>query len=136
MSRGNPVSFVSADDVAAFVLIGPEDPKARGQLLTVGGHEDFTLNHVVEIFARAVHAEPKVQKTPVPMMKTLSAVLGPFNTGPIRQMAMGAWMATTDQRVDITALLSRFPVKLTRLQDLAEKMVAHSRTSARDPVAV
>jgi uncharacterized protein YbjT (DUF2867 family) len=132
----NPVNFVSADDVAAFVVLGIQDPRAGGQLLTIGGPENFTLDQVVDLFSRAVHAEPKVQKTPVPMMKALSGVLGPFNPGLSRQMAMGAWMASTDQRIDMTAVLKLFPMQLTRLQDLAEKMVADSRTSARAPVAV
>jgi uncharacterized protein YbjT (DUF2867 family) len=129
----NPVNFVSADDVAAFAIIALEDPEARGQLLTIGGPEDFTLNEVVGVFAQAVRSEAKVQKTPVPMMKTLSAVLGPFNPGLSRQMAMGAWMATTNQRIDMTDVLKLFPIKLTRLQDVAAKMVADSRTSVREP---
>ena len=132
----NPVNFVSADDVAAFVVLGLEDPKARGRLLTIGGPENFTLNQVVDIFAKAVGTEPKVQKTPVPMMKTLSTVLGPFNPGLSRQMAMGAWMATTDQRIDMTDVLALFPVRLTRLQDVAAGMVAAAKPAVSEPVAV
>jgi len=132
----NPVNFVSVDDVAEFVMIALDDPAASGCTLTIGGPEDFTLNQVVDIFAAAAGVEPKVQKTPVVMMKTLSAVLGPFNPGLSRQMAGGVWMATSDQCIDTTEVLARYPVRLTRLQDLAARMVAEAKTMSREPVAV
>lgn len=126
----NPVSFVSADDVAEFVVLGVENPAARGQTLTVGGPDNLTLNQVVELFAQAADTSPKVRRVPVGVMKAMSAVMSPINPALSRQMAMGAWMATTDQQVDMTQTLQSYPVELTRLQDLARTMAAEARVGA------
>lgn len=133
----HPVNFVSADDVAEFVALALREPEMTGQVITVGGPQNFTLTEVVSIFEQAVECSAKVRKTPVPLMKTLSTVLRPLNPGLSRQMGMGAWMATSDQAVDMTDTLARFPVKLTRLQDVAARMVAEQPTARREePVAV
>ena len=118
----NPVNFVSADDVAEFVVLAIKDPAAEGQTLTVGGPDNLTLNEVVELFAKAANTPAKVRKLPVGVMKAVSAVMSPINPGLSRQMGMGAWMATSDQRVDMTKTLEHFPVELTHLQDIADKM--------------
>lgn len=126
----NPVNFVSADDVAEFVVLALTDPSLSGDTLTLGGPQDFTLNEVVDLFAKTANVKAKVRKTPVAMMLAMSRLMSLFNPGLSRQMDMGAWMATTDQRVDMTALNQRFPFELVRLQDVAAEMVSEARAQA------
>lgn len=124
----NPVNFVSVDDVAEFVIRGI-DGAANGETLTLGGPENFTLNQVVDLFATEAHVQPKVRKMPVGVMRTMSRLMAPFNPGLSRQMGGGAWMASTDQRVDMAPLLERYPVKLKHLEDVAKGLVAHARAA-------
>ncbi len=126
----NPVNFVSADDVAEFVVLAAVDPAAQGLTLTVGGPENLTLNDVVDLFAQAADHPAKVRRMPVGVMKTMGAVISPFNPGLSRQMGMGAWMATSDQRIDMTTTLQRFPVQLTRMQEVARLMASEERVRA------
>jgi hypothetical protein len=56
------------------------------------------------------------------MMRVMSVALSPFKPGLSRQMAGGAWMASTDQRVDVTGLLERYPIKLKRFGDVAREL--------------
>jgi len=121
----NPVNFVSVDDVAEFV-VRAIDGAATSETLTVGGPENFTLNQVVALFATEAKAQPKVRKMPVGVMRVMSRLMSPFNPGLSRQMGGGAWMASTDQRVDMAELLQRYPVELTHLTDVARGLVAQT----------
>src|SRR5947209_6269657 len=49
----NPINFVSVQDVARFVSIALDDPRARNAVIEVGGPENLTMNQVAEIFERA-----------------------------------------------------------------------------------
>jgi hypothetical protein len=90
----------------------------------VGGPENFTLNQVVDLFATEAKVHPKVRKMPVAMMRAMSRVMSPFNPGLSRQMGGGAWMASTDQLIDMAPLLQRYPVELKHLKDVARALVA------------
>lgn len=125
----NPVNFVSADDVAKFVMLGV-DRTVQGETLTVGGPEDLTLNEVVDLFAKCADAPRKARKIPVGAMRAMSALMSPFNPALSRQMGAGVWMASTDQRVDMTSLLQRFPMELTRMHDVAQGLVSARKSGA------
>jgi uncharacterized protein YbjT (DUF2867 family) len=125
----NPVNFVSAEDVADFVVLALTDPRVRDQVLTVGGPENLTLDEVVALFSATAGHEAKVRKLPVGVLRTMSSIMAPFNPGLSRQMGMGAWMASSDQRVDMSGLLEQFPTELTRLESVARDMVSASAAS-------
>src|SRR5216683_1741449 len=74
--RGNnPVNFVAVEDVARFVCIALEDPRARNRVIEVGGPENLTLNQVAEIFERASGHQAKIRHVPLPMMRAMSILM-------------------------------------------------------------
>src|SRR5260370_5131559 len=70
--RGNnAINFVSVQDVARFVSIALDDPRARNAVIEVGGPEDLTMNQLAEIYARASGRQAKKRHIPLPMMRVM-----------------------------------------------------------------
>ncbi len=114
----NPINFVSVDDVARFVLIGLENAAARGQTIDVGGPENLTLVQVAETFERVLGRTARKRHVPLTIMRAMARLARPFNPFLSRQIAAGVQMDTTDQTLDMTATLQRFPMTLRRLEDV------------------
>lgn len=114
----NPVNFVSVADVAQFVLIALDDPAARNQIIDVGGPENLTLRQVVDVFARVTGRPARRRHVPRWLMRVMSAALRPVNPALSRQIAAGVHMDTQDHTLDMTETLRRFPVSLSRLEDV------------------
>lgn len=114
----NPVNFVSATDVAHFAVLALDDPAARNLVINIGGPENLSLVQVAEIFERVTGRQAKKNHVPLPVMRVMAALLRPVNPTLSRQIAAGVQMDTQDQTLDMTETLKRFPVTLTRLEDL------------------
>lgn len=115
----NPVNFISASDVAHFVLVALDNPEARGRTLAIGGPENLTLREVAAIFERVSGKRAKVKGMPSGMIRLMAALIAPFHEGVARVMRMSYLMATTDQRFDPSPTLREFPYPLTRLEEWA-----------------
>lgn len=127
--RGNnPINFVSAEDVAKFCVIALEDPKARNQVIDVGGLENLTFNQVAALFERLGGQPAKISHVPLPMMRVMRIMTRPFNPLLSLQITGGILMDTTDQSFDPTATLEQYPVELVRLEEVARQMVASAKT--------
>jgi uncharacterized protein YbjT (DUF2867 family) len=123
--RGNnPIGFVSAEDVAKFSSIALEDPKARNQAIDVAGPENLTFNQVVEIFERASGRIAKKKHIPLPMMHIMRLVTRPFNPVLSLQITGGILLDTIPHTCDMGSTLMQYPVELTRLEEVARRMVA------------
>lgn len=120
----NPVSFISTEDVAKFVIIGLEDPQARNQILTIGGLRNMGMNQVAELFETSIRQKAKVSHVPVMMMKVMSPIIWPFNEGTGRIMAMAANLATEDWTVNMNDMLKKYPIKLIPIEDVVHRMIA------------
>jgi uncharacterized protein YbjT (DUF2867 family) len=120
----NPVNFVSVEDVAYYALIALEDPKARNQVIKVGGPENHTLNQVAEIFGKVAGRPAQKSHMPLPMMRVMSTLMRPFNPAMSRQIAAGIFMDTADQTFDMTQTLKLYPAQLTRLEDYVRRVYA------------
>ncbi|MBK8931313.1 MAG: hypothetical protein IPM76_03165 [Chloroflexi bacterium] len=53
----------------------------------------------------------------------MAPVAGPFNSGLSQIIQTSIWQDTTDQTFDPSALLRRYPVTLTRLEDWARSHI-------------
>ena len=113
----NPVSFVSADDVAAYVLIALEDPRARNRVLEVCGPESYAMNQVAEIFETVSGRRGARKHVPLWLMRTMSKLIKPLNPPLSRMMSTGVYMDTANQQFDTSATRKDFPLPLTRLED-------------------
>src|SRR5260370_17906793 len=71
--RGNnPINFVAVEDVAHFVSIALDDPRARNRVIEVGGPENLTFNQIAEIFERASGRQAKKRHVPLPLIRFMS----------------------------------------------------------------
>ncbi|MBI5653149.1 MAG: SDR family oxidoreductase [Chloroflexi bacterium] len=120
----NPINFVSADDVARYALIALDDPRARDQVIEIGGPENLTLNQVAAVFEKIAGRSAQKSHVPLPMMRVLSFVSRPFNPALSRQVAAGINMDTADWTFDPRATQKKFPVPLTKLEEYARTRYA------------
>jgi len=116
-----PVNFVSVEDVAHFAKIALNDAGARGQTISIGGPENLTVEQVVEIFERVSGRPAKKSHVPLPLMRIMKMLTRPVNPALSRQVAMGIFMDTAEQAFDMSATLKRYPVELTRLEEVVRR---------------
>lgn len=106
----NPINFVSARDVAAFVELALFDPELRGQAIDVGGPDNLSVNQFVHRFEELTGATGKEQHIPLAMLRAMSVILRPFNASMARQVKAAIVMDTTDMAYDAGATARRYPV--------------------------
>lgn len=123
----NPINFVSVEDVASLVVIALEDPIARGQTIIAGGPENLSLTQVAETVGRVTRRSVAMRHIPLPMMRMMGTLARPFNEAFARQSRSGVMMDTWDMRFDPSETLKRFPIRLTRLEEVARRRYAGGR---------
>jgi uncharacterized protein YbjT (DUF2867 family) len=118
----NPINFVSADDVAAFVVLAVTDPTMRGEAIDVGGPEDLTMEEVVRTFERETGKTGTVSRVPLPMMRAMAVLLRPVKPTIARQIQAGVVMDTRDMTFDAGETMRRYPsVVPTRLAEVVRR---------------
>lgn len=129
-SGDNPVNFVSVRDVAGFVklaLTGELDHQA----LDVGGPENLTMNQVIALFEEAAGRRARTSRAPLPVMRTMRALIRPFSPRLGRFFEAGIAMAATSMTFDASPTRRRFPsVAMTRFRDVAMDAIARSSSSS------
>lgn len=114
-------SFISASDVALFVVEAVNNPKAMKQYLAVGGPESLSWRDIVAIYERLLGRGIPIKSLKpgerVPYLSDLmNAVL------PIFDMI--------DMQVDTTETARTFNVTLTPFEQVARRMLASELTPA------
>src|SRR6266849_2942589 len=118
--RGNnAINFVSVQDVARFVGVALDDPRARNAVIEVGGPENLTMNQLAEIFERASGRQAKKRHIPLPMMRVMSILMRPLNPAMSRLIRNGIYMDTANLRFDTTDTARAFGIQLTSLEEIA-----------------
>src|SRR6185437_3465377 len=136
VGRGdNPINFVAVDDVARLAALVLDSPGSRGEVIEFGGPENLTLRQLATTVQEAVGHEAKTRHVPVPVARALAIVYRVLNPTLSRQIAAGVNMATADLTFDPTDTLKRFPVNLTRLEDVVRN-VASPTWPARESKAI
>jgi len=115
----NPINFVSVEDVARFVSIALDDPRARNAVIEVGGPENLTMNQVAEIFERASGRQAKKRHIPLLMMRVMSILMRPLNPAMSRLICNGIYMDTANLRSDTADTACAFGIQLTSLEEIA-----------------
>jgi uncharacterized protein YbjT (DUF2867 family) len=122
--RGNnPVNFVAVEDVARFVCIALEEPRAGNRVIEVGGPENLTLNQVAEIFERLSGHQAKKRHVPLTAIRAMSILMQPFNPALSRLIRLGIFMDTANLCYDMTETARAFGIQLTRLEELANRVM-------------
>ena len=118
----NPVNFVSADDVAAFVVRAVLERTLRGVILEVGGPENLTLNQVAALCQQTCARSGPVAHVPLPILRLASMVVPRLKPDIGRLIEAAVDMDTADMRFDSAELERRFPdSRLTRFAEVARR---------------
>ncbi|MEO5887200.1 MAG: SDR family oxidoreductase [Anaerolineales bacterium] len=118
-----PINFISAQDVARFIVFALEDPRLRNRTLTIGGPQNLTFEEVVAIYERLSGKRAKRAYTPAWRMKLMSILYAPFDETQSRFMAMRHELATSNWQVDMSEMLKHYPINLTTLEDWISRTV-------------
>lgn len=116
----NPRNFVAADDVARVAVQALTDPDMVGQIVEVGGPENWTAMQVVRLYEQLAGRPVKVSHMPLGALRVLSALLRPLHPGLSQVMVSGIWLDTTDQTYDMPP----GGAPSTRLEDWVRARVA------------
>lgn len=130
----NPRNFVAAADVAYFAVRALLEPDLAGEVLEIGGPENLTNMQVVRLFEEIAGKKASVSHVPLAMLRVMAPVASPFNSGLSQIIQTSIWQDTTDQTFDPSALLRRYPVTLTRLEDWARSHITSDRLVAAGSV--
>jgi uncharacterized protein YbjT (DUF2867 family) len=117
----NPVNFISAEDVAKFIVLALEDPRLRNQTRTIGGPQNLTWEEVVAVYERLSGKRARKKYLPAWWLKLMSRAYKPFNDTGSRFMGIRHDLATSNWRVDMSETLIHYPVRLACLEELAKK---------------
>ncbi len=118
----NPLNFVSAHDVAAFVEMAVTDPALRGAAVDVGGPENLTFREVVATFERETGRRGTTRHVPLPVMRLASVLMRPLAPGLARQIQAGVVMDTFGMAFDGTERGRRYPsIPLTTLAEVVRR---------------
>jgi NADH dehydrogenase len=124
----NPINFVSVEDVARYATFALSDPRARDQVIAIGGPENFTLLQVAGAIERALGRPALAPRhIPLALMRLLGVVARPVNPALARQARAGVLMDTADMTFDPGPTLRRFPLDppdLTRLEAVVARRYA------------
>ena len=72
----NPVNFVSAADVAALIELTVTDPGLRGQVVELGGPDNFTFNQLAAILQQSTGRHATVRHIPRPALQVMAFLTG------------------------------------------------------------
>ena len=115
----NPITFVSARDVAAIIDLAVHDPSLRGQVLEVAGPEQLSFTQLAGRLVAATGRPGRVRHIPLPMLRAMSVLARPFDPVFARQAQAAVVMNTTDMAADSAVLRARFPtISATTLDEL------------------
>ena len=124
--RGNnPINFVSVQDVARFVSIALDDPRACNAVIEVGGPENLSMNQLAEIFERASGRQAKKRHIPLPMMRVMSVLMQPLNPAVSRLIRNGIYMDTANLRYDMADTVRTSGIQLISLAEIASHVTTN-----------
>ena len=133
----NPINLMAVDDVAHYVLLSLFHPGARNRIIEIGGPENLSLVEVAETFEHISGRRAKRSHVPLTILRVMSALLHPFDGATSRLMATAVHLNTSDQCFDASETLAEFPLRLTRLEELALRRyrLAREASLAGEPTA-
>lgn len=115
------VNYVSVRDVARFVEIALRDDTLLGETLRLGGPENLTVDEVVAAFERAAGRTARRIRIPRAIVTLARVVSRPLVPGMHRMLSMATLRPSEDDVFDPTPLLARYPIDLTRIEDVARE---------------
>jgi uncharacterized protein YbjT (DUF2867 family) len=132
----NPISWVSATDVARFVELSVVDPEMRGRVIELGGPENLTMNEFVEVFQSETSSSGKVGHFPPAAMRVMAVLMKPINPSMARQVQAGIVMDTRPQAFDALETRRQYPsIPVAALAEVVRRDFRDSPGAAPTPSA-
>lgn len=105
----NPINFVSARDVARFVVLAVVDPALRGEVIEVGGPQNLTVSQFLRIFEAQTGASGTESHVPRVALRVASRLLQPIKPMLAQQIRAAYVMDTTDMTFDPSETVRLYP---------------------------
>jgi uncharacterized protein YbjT (DUF2867 family) len=115
----NPRNFVAAGDVAKMVVASVDDERLKGETVEIGGPDNLSSNGVAELFGRISGKKAKVTHLPIAAAKAAAIAAKRFHPGVSRVISAAVVFENTDQTFDSREVTSKYPIRLTSLEDWA-----------------
>ena len=128
-----PTNFVAIDNVADVAVRTLDDPAALNAFVDIIGPQNLTLMQVADVFERVIGRTAKRKHLPVPLMRALGFLAGPFNPVFARQARAGALMATTATPLDPAPMLARYPIQLITMDEWVRARIPSRSTEGQRP---
>lgn len=123
-----PRNFVAAADVAELAAKALVDTRMAGEIVEIGGPENFTDSEVAMLYARAAHVPARMVRVPRWLAVLVSHAIRPVHPGIARILRFASLdPARTDETFNPQSLLAHHPMQLTRLEDFVQEQVARAR---------
>lgn len=118
-----PVGYISLHDVAGFIGAALTHETATNRDLPLMGPEPLSALDAVEIAEQVTGLKFVVQRAPVPVVKAVRFVVGPFN--PHLNALMGLLIGQASSQLDLRpAPYDEFGVRPTRFDEYVRQCVA------------
>jgi uncharacterized protein YbjT (DUF2867 family) len=122
----NPINWVSAADVAEFVVKATQDLAMQGAVIEVGGPENLTMRAFVDVFRNETGSGRTVGHVPPIALRLAAIVMRLVNPGVARQIQMGLVMDTAPQAFDAIETRRRYPsIPVTCLDQVVRRDFAN-----------
>lgn len=126
----NPRNFVAAADVANYAVLALTDPRAVGQVIEIGGPENWSNNQVAALYAQLAGRPVTITHVPLALLRVMSPLLKPFHPGLSQVLAFSILSDTDDMTFDPRITLRTYPMSLIRLEDWVRQQVGVTPTHA------
>lgn len=118
-----PVSVISAADVAEYLAACVDNPAAANQVIELGGPEAHSYNTIVSMFERALGREIQRQYVPeAALEQQLGSAQEPLQKS-LTALALGV---ARGDAIDNAAALQTARISLTPVSDYVERVVLHN----------
>jgi uncharacterized protein YbjT (DUF2867 family) len=123
----SPRNFVAVNDVARLIEMVLDNPQAKGEIVEIGGPDNYTNNQVAQLYAQAIGNEVKIGNVPRPVVRILSAVMRLFQPGLSQVMGRALHEDSHDNSFDPAPTLQKYPLELTSLETFVAEKVASGK---------
>ena len=123
----SPRNFVAVNDVARLIEMVLDNPQAKGEIIEIGGPDNYTNNEVAHLYAEAIGSEVKIGNVPRPIVRILSAVMWPFQPGLSQVMGWALHQDSHDNSFDPGPTLQKYPLELMPLETFVVEQVASGK---------
>jgi uncharacterized protein YbjT (DUF2867 family) len=118
----NPISFISRDDVAEFVVHALDNPLARNATIELGGPEELSPHQVIRIFEQVGGRPFDVQYVSEAALEAAQASA----TDPLQQAFASLSLSyARGDAIPMDGTLRQFPIALRSVAEYARSVLAH-----------